>query len=143
MDFTLEQVVLNGQKKSIYKSLADALRSLRMKQTILPLWIDALSINQEDESERSRQVRRMGEIYDNAISVYSWVGAKTDDTDVAIDLMLELEKHPVVRFDDQGNFELDVDLSRLPSMCAALYKLLSRQYFKRTWILQVSLPQET
>jgi hypothetical protein len=42
----------------------------------------------------------MREIYDNAMSVYSWDGAKTDDTDVAIDLMLELEEHPMVRFDD-------------------------------------------
>ena len=140
-DHTLEQVVLNGQTKSIYKNLADALRSLRMKQAIVPLWIDALSINQEDEAERSRQVRRMGEIYDNAISVYSWVGAKTNDTDVAIDLMLELEKHPMVRFDDQGNFDLGIDSSRLPHMCAALYKLLSSQYFRRTWILQVRLPR--
>jgi hypothetical protein len=127
--------------KSIFKNLADALRSLRMQQTIVPLWIDSLSINQENEAERSMQVRRMGEIYDNAMSVYSWAGAKTDDSDVAIDLMLELEKHPMVRFDDQGNFELGMDSSRLPRMCAALYKLLSRQYFKRTWILQVSLPR--
>jgi hypothetical protein len=85
----------------------------------------------------------MGEIYDNAMSVYSWVGTKTDDTDVAIDLMLELEKHPMVRFDDQGNFELGIDLRCLPRMCAALYKLLSRQYFKRTWILQVSVSRDT
>ena len=129
--------------KSIFKNLADALRSLRMKQTIVPLWIDALSINQENEAERSRQVRRMGEVYDNAMSVYSWAGAKTDDTNLAIDLMLALEKHPMVRFDNQGNFELGIGSNRLPRMCAALYKLLSRQYFKRTWILQVSLPRET
>jgi hypothetical protein len=125
--------------KSIRKNLADAIRILRMKQAIVPLWIDAISINQEDAVERSRQVRRMGEIYDNAMSVYSWVGPKTNDTDEAIDLMLELEKHPMVRFDDLGNFDLGIDPSRLPRMCAALYKLLTRQYFRRTWILQVSV----
>lgn len=135
-NFSPEQVVLNGQTKTIGKNLAQAIRSLRMKQAIIPLWIDALSINQEDEVERSRQVRRMGEIYDNAMSVYSWVGSKQSDTDKAIDLMLELEKHPVIRFNDRGGFDLGVEPTELPRLCAALYKFMSRQYFRRTWILQ-------
>lgn len=105
----------------------------------MPLWIDALSINQEDEAERSREVRRMGEIYHNAALVYSCVGPKVDDVDEGIDLMLELEKHPVVRFNDQGDFDLGIEAARLPRMCAALYKLVTRQYFRRTWILQVRL----
>ena len=133
-----EQVVLNGQTKMIRKNLADAIRFLRMKQAIVPLWIDALSINQDDMIERSREVRRMGEIYDSAMCVHVWAGPKTDDTEDAIDLMLELEKHPVVRFNDQGEFDLGVEPARLIQMCAALYKFLERQYFRRVWILQVS-----
>lgn len=129
--------------KWIRKNLAEAIRLLRMKQTIVPLWIDAISINQKDTAERSRQVRRMGEIYDNATSVYSWAGPKTDDTDEAIDLMLELEKHAVVRFDDLGNFDVGIEPCRLPRMCAALYKLITRRYFRRTWILQVSRSMST
>ena len=67
-------MVLNGQKKAIRKNLASAIRSLRMTDKVVPLWIDALSINQDDMAERAREVRRMGTIYDNAVSVYSYVG---------------------------------------------------------------------
>ncbi|EGS17430.1 uncharacterized protein CTHT_0067560 [Thermochaetoides thermophila DSM 1495] len=38
------------------------------------LWIDTLSINQADMSERNSQVLLMGEVYRNATSVLSWLG---------------------------------------------------------------------
>lgn len=140
--------------KSIRRNLADAIRALRMKETIVPLWIDALSINQEDLAERGKQVRRMGQIYDNAMSVYSYVGPKTDDTEEALDFMDELTKHPFVRINDAGEFhfgnwgsadkggiwygENTIKPAKLARSCAALYKFLTRQYFRRSWILQVS-----
>jgi len=41
----------------------------------IPLWIDALCINQEDYLERNNQVLLMGEIYRCAAGVISWLGA--------------------------------------------------------------------
>jgi hypothetical protein len=45
------------------------------------LWIDALCINQEDETEKADQVSMMGEIYSRAYSVCAWLGVQpnTDD----------------------------------------------------------------
>jgi hypothetical protein len=68
-----------------------------MQQTIVP---SGQMHYRSTKRSRLSAVGKSREIYDNAMSVYSWDGAKTDDTDVAIDLMLELEKHPMVRFDD-------------------------------------------
>ena len=74
-DATPEEIVLNGQRKNIRQNLAEAIRTIRTADKIVPLWIDAISINQDDLAERGRQVRRMGRIYDNAYAVCSYIGA--------------------------------------------------------------------
>lgn len=67
-----------------------------MKDKFFPVWIVAVSINQEDIVECGRQVLQMGTIYDNATIVYSYVGAPAEDTTPALDFMKELIKHPMV-----------------------------------------------
>lgn len=40
----------------------------------LPIWIDAISIDQSNTGERNQQVQRMGTIYKNASQVLIWLG---------------------------------------------------------------------
>jgi hypothetical protein len=152
-DETPDHIVLNGQRKSIRKNLAEAIRAIRMTDKIVPIWIDAMSINQDDVMERTRQVRRMGQIYDNAMSVYSFVGLPDQSTEDVSHFIAELNKHPMVRMNNSGEFHLGdweyvdgtisygenmIRADRLAKLCAALYRFLTRQYFRRCWILQVS-----
>jgi hypothetical protein len=41
----------------------------------LCIWIDALCINQRDETEKSKQVQMMGQIYKKAAMVLMWLGS--------------------------------------------------------------------
>lgn len=45
----------------------------------LPLWIDAVCINQEDPAEKRAQISLMGEIYASAQSVLVWLGEDAQD----------------------------------------------------------------
>jgi hypothetical protein len=117
-----------------------------MKERIVPMWIDAISINQADVSERGRQVRRMGAIYDCAKHVYSYTGRAETDTEELMYFMAELEKHPVIHLNEMGEFITDGKLTngetrikpeRLAQLCGGLYKFMTRHYFRRSWILQV------
>lgn len=137
----------------IRKNLAQAIRFFRTSNAIVPLWIDAISINQNDVAERGRQVKRMGQIYNNAMMVYSWTGPQSDDTENACNLIDELSKLPMIRINNEGEFhfgewgavnggniwfgENKIKPPQLAKMCAALYRLLIRQYFRRSWVLQV------
>jgi hypothetical protein len=125
-----------------------------MRSTIVPMWIDALSINQDDVVERSRQVRRMGQIYEYAVAVHSYVGQADEETKEAFKFIAELEKHPMIRFNDMGEFhfgkvsgsesdENQIKPKQLAKLCGVLYRFLTREYFRRSWILQASLPWQT
>jgi hypothetical protein len=54
----------------------------------LPIWIDAICINQEDSVERDAQVRRMKTIYEQAERVIIWLGKYNEPTDASFRLNL-------------------------------------------------------
>lgn len=64
----------------ITKNCEDALRRFRndiADDHTLPIWIDAICINQSDASERNLQVSMMGDVYKNAAEVAVWLGEET------------------------------------------------------------------
>ncbi|KAK0129224.1 hypothetical protein ONS95_001159 [Cadophora gregata] len=73
-------IILNGQETPIRENLWQALRTMGSKQSNLPIWIDALCINQKNDVERSSQVSMMGQIYQRASCVIAWLG-----TDVSLE----------------------------------------------------------
>ncbi|OGM41060.1 hypothetical protein ABOM_010244 [Aspergillus bombycis] len=50
----------------------------------LPLWVDAICINQEDIPEKGSQVGMMGLIYESTYLVLAWIGSAADDSDYAV-----------------------------------------------------------
>lgn len=72
-------ILVNGQRFSIRQNLYDALRRLHLSKLINQnLWIDAICINQGNDSqalkERSIQITLMGQIYERAAKVLVWLG---------------------------------------------------------------------
>lgn len=72
-------MILDGSPFRITYNLAAALKHLRATELFadeaaLPIWIDAICINQADLAERSQQVAIMGSIYSGARCVLSWLG---------------------------------------------------------------------
>ncbi|KAH7384948.1 heterokaryon incompatibility protein-domain-containing protein [Cadophora sp. MPI-SDFR-AT-0126] len=71
-------ILLSGKEIVVTENLWRALRLLRYEQSALPLWVDALCINQTDDTERSSQVRQMGRIYQRASCVIAWLKPEAD-----------------------------------------------------------------
>ncbi|KAF2124589.1 HET-domain-containing protein, partial [Dothidotthia symphoricarpi CBS 119687] len=109
---------------------------LRLRDADLPrtMWIDAISINQEDLHERARQVSMMSTIYSLASQVVVWLGEESDDSTVAFETIWrgfddDRKGFEAESLDSRGNSSnSDKDLS--------LRKLLTRPYFRRVWVLQ-------
>lgn len=79
------QVLLNGNPIQVRENLWWALYHLRDLNQPRILWIDALSINQDDIRERNYQVGQMDKIYSQATRVVAWVGREhTRETNILL-----------------------------------------------------------
>jgi hypothetical protein len=47
----------------------------------LPVWIEAICINQADDQEKSHQVAMMGDVYENASNALIWLGDEDSTTE--------------------------------------------------------------
>ena len=140
-----EEIVLSDIRFSITDNLAAALHNLRHERESRVLWVDAVCINQADIDERSQQVSIMASIYQQAQRVLVYVGEKTEDSDLALDVTERLgrvastvDNEP--RLDEEFN-ELLADARRLGPLRtdewdALRHFFLERPYFNRSWMIQ-------
>ncbi|KFY50514.1 hypothetical protein V496_09323 [Pseudogymnoascus sp. VKM F-4515 (FW-2607)] len=70
------KILLDGAEFYVTHNLFDALQFLRREPNRMPVWIDAISINQADVPERNRQLKMMPYIYFRADTVLVWLGKK-------------------------------------------------------------------
>jgi len=118
----------DGKNLPIRTNLRDALPMLRGLDK--PLWIDAVCINQADDSEKVWQIQLMSTIYKSASKVLVWLGQATPDTDYTLlhhtELLVVLKKlkHPI------ESQSLDTRFLR------GIGSLLIRGWWSRLWTLQ-------
>jgi hypothetical protein len=110
----------------ITRNLGLALRYLRKQDEDVILWVDALSINQQNNEEKSIHVSHMDEIYKRATETRIWLGEEADDSDHAINV---LERLDIDDFDSEAN---NLDARALN----ALGKLQQREWWFRVWMIQ-------
>ena len=120
-------------KRRLYirPNLEDALRQFRdtdSSQEDLFLWVDALCINQDDETEKSRQVAKMAEIYSKARDVLIWLGKEYNGSSTAIDFV------PKILDLEQSEALISKESNR--KQWTALADLLKREWFSRRWVVQ-------
>lgn len=144
-------IVLAGQERPVSLNLQQALRSLRHENNDVILWIDQLSINQEDDVEKSQQVRKMTKIYQNATRVVSWIGIESDYSDIIFITLRHIAKaHGSAKKVVLSAVVQELRQSKISShhqhdwtrqrllqvMKTGLSALASRQYWRRLWVLQ-------
>lgn len=136
-------IFVDGYEFGATKSLAAALQyisSMLQKDGVLLLWIDAISINQQDIQERNQQVAAMTEIYESAEFITSWLG---EEHVKGIEYLDELGRFATARDEDPKSLETKrpkVDFEthvkgRYQDIKAAI-TLLCHSYWERVWTVQ-------
>jgi hypothetical protein len=124
------------------------------------LWVDALCINQEDEAEKSSQVRLMTEIYKYSWLCLAWLGEFEEDVVLRQNMSLDAYRALGVTMDKADaqralNFveklsklstdgHFTADENRVPAGWAsvtqpevtAVNKLMNLNWWHRTWTVQ-------
>ncbi|TVY71455.1 Heterokaryon incompatibility protein 6 OR allele [Lachnellula suecica] len=144
-------ILLNGKRFFVTPNLEVALRNLTHYQSrqFLPLWIDAICIDQENIDERDEQVQRMKNIYRDAHQVIIWLGDYFEPIDDNIphkhwDLEnLErgsedsvLQSLQILEEIDKSWWNVVYRGSCDKRQWAQLSKLFHRSWFDRLWIIQ-------
>lgn len=110
------KISCNGCDLDITQSCYEALTSLRQSCRPLTIWVDAICINQEDNSEREQQIMLMGSIFTLAKTVYVWLGGSNTKTNQAakyIRLISQFRSFPAeVPQSSRGNTRRSLSLFR-------------------------------
>lgn len=159
------EIICNSQRIFITKSLFEALQVLRPLQDSDNrfLWADSLCINQEDQREKTNQVKIMASIYKSATATLIWLGQEdSEKVKAGLDLVCQIaskgwneaitvdynKARGVARTFDNSTYQLRGEPCSPPTtrhashalhdppQLDALFPLFSCPWFMRTWILQ-------
>lgn len=137
-------ILLNGYRFSVTSNLYEALINLRdsfeVGQMKLFVWIDAICINQSDLAERAAEVKKMGMIYSECLSVRAWLGqpglevvAELPSAREFLDTVSELHLRDMVL---DKKWETIADIDTAYSLLVVHSGLSSSAYWKRLWTIQ-------
>ncbi|KAI4218869.1 MAG: hypothetical protein L6R36_008706 [Xanthoria steineri] len=141
---TPEVMLCNGKSHRITTSLNAALKGFRESPQTRGrlLWADAVSIDQNNISEKSEQIPLMRRIYTEADACLVFLAEAEQLVTQGIDLMFRLSTIQSFqeKCEENRNIPLDEILSLLPSFnhnCWSEYlKIFRSPWFGRTWTLQ-------
>jgi hypothetical protein len=138
-------IVLDGFKVQVTENMYQALLQLQRASDPYTLWVDALCINQTDNSERGTQVQLMTRIYSEAAQVFIWLGLEDEGSIVAIHQLrglgqafLKLRETP--DFDSRIQLFVEFLLKDGSFRLNEIWKLIrQRPWWRRLWIIQEAI----
>ena len=139
-----ETVSCNGIPLNITPSLFDTLREIYLYQEgkpeqRRPIWIDAICLNQQDQTELEVQVPIMCDIYSRACTVLVYLGSSKDDSDFAMtsieNLRDRLKAIPDQLIPDDMLPEQGLE-AQGHRVWTTIEDLLARPWFSRVWTFQ-------
>ncbi|KAF1850710.1 uncharacterized protein K460DRAFT_271573 [Cucurbitaria berberidis CBS 394.84] len=126
-------IYLSDEVLPIAANLTAALHHLRYIHRPLVLWVDAISINQDDIAERELQIRIMRQIFSLADTVRIWINEPdVDDTNEAVSALKD--------FSNASDREFE-ELGPNPSFWDPVVPIFSNPYWNRAWVQQELAPE--
>ncbi|KAJ8115350.1 hypothetical protein OPT61_g2980 [Boeremia exigua] len=113
-------------------NLRGALKALRREDEDVLVWIDGLSIDQDNNEERAEQVRQMSTIYGRANSVAIWLGPEQNNSNTALRILKKIAETDRTG----GDFSSLIASYAGNAEFASLVSLFEREYWKRLWVVQ-------
>ncbi|KAB8265020.1 heterokaryon incompatibility protein-domain-containing protein [Aspergillus pseudonomiae] len=149
-------ITINGHSAPVTKNLFEFLlhyRDLTEANSTWELadmlfWVDAICINQEDIPEKNSQVLQMSSIYRSADAVLSWLGVEADDSDYAIEVMIDITGRVAASLDGDDPlswmapsqtelWQRNSDGDEMGNkFWDGIVQLVRRSYWTRAWIVQ-------
>lgn len=126
---------------NLHSALPYLARRNRDTAQALPLWIDAVCINQADDDEKSIQINLMNLIYKQASNVCAWLGLAEEQSKLSLIISL---LPTIVAYNKQITEFKHVSMPKQPAELrqldityrSAIFHLFRNQWFYRVWVIQ-------
>lgn len=132
-------IYCDGKPMRVTRHLDMALKHIRASTITwyrkLPIWIDAISITQNDPDEKAEQVLMISEIFGRCRHLTIWVGEPGSPEEDALCGSVAAKFN---QWEDEG-LEVELDCSERRFLDA----VLARSWFQRRWIIQEVLVANT
>jgi hypothetical protein len=131
-------ISIDGRPFRITRNLSEAIAALGGREAVF-IWIDAICINQQDDTEKGIQVQMMRSIYQRAKKVIFWLGKQEQYDKAAVRLMnIFVESHKIFSNLEpcRGKSLAELGLPSHDLGWLGWASLLSRPWFGRVWIVQ-------
>jgi hypothetical protein len=135
-------IVCNEKLFWVHHNLHTALPYLARRANVdevLPIWIDAICINQNDEEEKITQIRSMSQIYRRAVRVWIWLGIAEHQDCIpeaisTLSWLKQLDEDPTncARKRETSPEMIHLD----PSVHKAVMHLVANPWYRRLWVAQ-------
>lgn len=137
------QITCNEQKVTITANLAAALFAMRHETTPQTVWADAICIDQKNEREKEKQVKQMGQIYEQAERVIVWLaGDENGWAKTCLETIQEVNKYMSELWYEHGSTdEIPSFTEPYPQWIetvrtSKIQQLLDFPWFQRVWVVQ-------
>lgn len=132
-------ITCNGQEFQVHQNLNSALPFLARRDSQLPLWIDAICIDQSNDAEKLSQIRMMKSIFEEATRVWVWLGPGNGQSAEVIAKFPELLEEGVEIYSTVSRF---ANRPRVMSWLSSddtwstFYDLVNNSWYSRLWVFQ-------
>ncbi|KAH7132349.1 heterokaryon incompatibility protein-domain-containing protein [Dendryphion nanum] len=132
-------IMLTESLNTLLRDVRTGFQSKRGKDLPMVLWVDQISINQENIEEKNVQVAMMRTIYETAHAVITYIGPMGNS-----ERGIEMVKHFTLLKDGAQNNETDIPSPSLADYAdsqsdedwGSLGSLINRNWLDRVWIVQ-------
>ncbi|MCJ1431020.1 hypothetical protein MMC27_000370 [Xylographa pallens] len=130
-------IFCSGRSLPITQNLSSALRCLRYPDRFRDLWVDAISVNQQDLHERGRQVRLMRDVFKGAYQVLIWLGEASDDAYFIFEVV---DRHTKKLQEFPGSATCETH--PFQELTSYEHWSLFTQFYERAWFMRLWIIQE-
>ncbi|EUC41320.1 hypothetical protein COCMIDRAFT_106492 [Bipolaris oryzae ATCC 44560] len=133
---TLRPYAIKVNEKPFYigYNLYSALKELRNTEHERLLWVDAVCINQHDDTEKSNQVQMMRDIFSKASKVVVWLGESAPATGSMFEFVRQFGNAKTEETDTLwGNHTTQ---STWMSMQKEYLRIFRHDWWRRAWVVQ-------
>lgn len=139
----------NSTSLKVRRNLYAALQCLRLPERPRLLWIDAICLDQNSNSEKNIEIPKMPSIYSKADRVVVWLGPGSTESDLGMETLCHLSdqvhckptegESRATNHCDPACKEWYIPMFHLPyneQVWLAISDILGSEWFKRLWIWQ-------